>query len=72
VSAAARFGQGKGGIADVATILARAYLRLTEKRPNSEVFQHREPQKSLDVGRRESPHVGGEDPHGRPPWKRAS
>ena len=46
----------KSAFAEVAALLARAYLRLTQKRPNDAVFQTRKPQKELDVSALESPH----------------
>jgi hypothetical protein len=49
---------------ELAAILARGFLRLTEKRRVAAVSSARDPQVSLDVSGRESPHVvdhGGRD-----------
>ncbi len=53
--------------ADLASLLARAYLRLAQKSPQSDVFRPGESQKPLDVSRPESPHGERE----RAPWKQA-
>jgi hypothetical protein len=44
---------------DLAAILARGFLRLTDIARSSAVSSARDPQSSLDVSRRESPHVSG-------------
>jgi len=43
--------------AEIAALLARGYLRLTQKRPNGAISGGENPHKSLDVSRQESPHV---------------
>ena len=53
---------------ELAAELARGYLRLTQKGPNCAVPEPGEPQKELDVLRRESPHDDHEIRHGKPPW----
>jgi len=54
---------------NVATLFARAYLRLTEKARNDDVSRPGEPQKQLDVSATESAHVNDETDHEGPPWK---
>ena len=49
-------------LADLATILARAYLRLTQTAQNDAVFKDGEPHKGLDVSAMESPHCVQETP----------
>ena len=55
------------GILELAAILARGYLRLTDKAPVVAVSHAAEGDKELDVLRRESPDVVTETA----PWKRA-
>ena len=47
-------------VAELAVVLARGFLRLTEKAPNSGIYRRVEPQKELDISRPESPHCGHE------------
>ena len=52
---------------DLAAVLARGYLRLTEKRHASGVSSARFPaEKPLDLSRRQSVHVSTESPERRP------
>ncbi len=58
-----------GGLVELASALAKGYLRLTQKVRNSAVSVLREPQKELDLPARESPHHVGTvhgpgEPHG--------
>ncbi len=46
-----------GGLVELASALAKGYLRLTQKARNSDVSVRREPEKELDVAAEESPHV---------------
>ena len=52
----------------IAALLARAYLRLTQKRRNRGLSRPGGSQKSLDVSRPESPHVGTESTSEEPRW----
>ena len=49
----------RSDLSELAAILARGLLRLTQKPPNGAVSQAIEPQKPLDVSATESPHVTG-------------
>ena len=50
-------------VRELTAILARGFLRLTEKQRNYELSLGREPQILLDVVRPESPHVRGDQDH---------
>ena len=47
-------------VAELAVLLARGYLRLTQKRLDSEISDAENPHKPLDVSPPESAHVVGE------------
>ena len=51
------FQPGSGDLTAIAALLARGYLRLTEKDQHCAISGNREPQIELDVSAKESPHV---------------
>lgn len=56
-------------IQELASVLSRAFIRLTRIAPNNAASDAGEPRKELDVSTTESPHdVDGTGPGG-PPWK---
>ena len=55
-------------ISDLATIFARAFLRLSRPAPHRAVFPTQEPQKLLEVPAGESPHDVTENDHRGAQW----
>ena len=52
--------ESRGDFGELAGLLARGYLRLTEKAQFRAVSDPSQPQKELDVSTTESPHVVGD------------
>ena len=58
-------------ISEVASLLARGFLRLTEKRRNDALSWAGGPQIPLDVLRQQLPHEVGDQPRRRSRWRTA-